>query len=350
MEKLWKVPPGTISPKPGLDAINLFRALEDGRVKGVLSMCTNPGQSLPNADRYRKAMRESFLVVADIFEDTETAKLSSVLLPAALWVEKQGVYGQTERRYQLIEKLLEPPGQARSDLNILVDLASRLGLGDLIKARTTEEVWDEWRVISKASKYDFSGITYARLRKARHTMALPERGPSRHAETVRRRRRSVRHARQKDRILRTSRQQSGRFFKEVYSQPGTDDVGISLHAHDRAHDRAVAYRHDDVSRSRTRPRQRPPRLDVNPIDALRLGVRAGEEVEIRSRFGTMHATANVSEVPQQGVVFAAFYDSKLLINRVVADHYDPESKEPEYKVTAVAIQKLSNKRSEADHA
>src|SRR5262249_15138142 len=95
MERLWKVQPGTISAKIGLIAVRLFQAVEEGKVKGVLVMCTNPAQSLPDAERYRKAMatmskRGGLLVVADAFEETETVKLADVILPAALWIEKEG--------------------------------------------------------------------------------------------------------------------------------------------------------------------------------------------------------------------------------------------------------------------
>src|SRR6185503_17379426 len=145
VEQLWGVPAGTISPKVGYDAVSLFRAMEDGRVQAALVMCTNPGQSMPAADRCRAAMDKCFLVEAEAFADSETAQVADVLLPAALWIEKEGVFGQGERRYQLVEKLIDPPGQARSDLEILVDLAGRLGHGDLIKSRTSAEVWDEWR-------------------------------------------------------------------------------------------------------------------------------------------------------------------------------------------------------------
>ena len=72
------VPPGTISDKPGLDAVNLFRAMEDGRVQAALLMCTNPAQSLPAADRYRAGMEKCFLAVAEIFEDSETARFADV--------------------------------------------------------------------------------------------------------------------------------------------------------------------------------------------------------------------------------------------------------------------------------
>src|SRR5215831_1441205 len=167
MERLWKVPAGTVSSRVGFDAINLFRAMEQGSVKAVLIMCTNPGTTLPSAGRYHAAMEKCFTVVADAVEDSESQRHAQVVLPAALWIEKEGVTGQGERRYQLTEKLLDPPGQARSDLQILVDLADRLGHGDLITARSPEAVWDEWRNVSASSLYKFQGITYARLKKER---------------------------------------------------------------------------------------------------------------------------------------------------------------------------------------
>jgi nitrate reductase NapA len=167
VETLWGVPEGTISPKPGLDAVSLFRAMESGQVKAALVMCTNPAQSLPAADRYRKAMEKCFLAVAEIFEDSETAQAADVLLPAALWIEKEGVLGQGERRYQLVEKLLDPPGQCRSDLHILCNLADRLGHGKLIAARSPKDVWDEWRLFSASSYYNFAGMTYDRLKRER---------------------------------------------------------------------------------------------------------------------------------------------------------------------------------------
>lgn len=159
MEELWNVKKGTISKKPGYDAVNLFRAMNDKKVKAALVMCTNPAQSMPNRLEAIEGMKKCFLVVADVVSDSETLKYADVVLPAALYVEKTGVYGQTERRYQLIEKLTEPIGESRSDLDILVDLAERLGLDHIIKNKTAEDVWNEWRKISAVSKYNFEGIT-----------------------------------------------------------------------------------------------------------------------------------------------------------------------------------------------
>ncbi len=167
MERLWNVPEGRISPTPGHSAVDLFQAMERGNVKCALIMCTNPGHSMPNAKRYREAMDNAFVVACDAFYPTETTEHAEVVLPAAMWSEKEGVFSQSERRYHLVPKLVDPPGEARSDLDILLDLADRLGHGSLFAGRTAEGIWDEWRKISGHSTYNFEGITYDRLRSER---------------------------------------------------------------------------------------------------------------------------------------------------------------------------------------
>jgi len=134
MEDLWKVPRGRINPKIGYHTMALFDAINKEKVKCCLVMCTNPAQTLPNNVPYRKGMEKVFMVVVDSFHPTETTKFADVVLPAAMWVEKEGVAGNAERRYHLYPKVVDPPGEARSDLDILVDFADRLGHGDLIAA------------------------------------------------------------------------------------------------------------------------------------------------------------------------------------------------------------------------
>ena len=343
MEEIWGVPAGTISPKPGHDAVSLFRAMEDGRVKACLVMCTNPAQSMPSVDRYRAGMEKCFLVVAEAFPDSETAQLADVLLPAALWVEKEGVLGQGERRYQLVEKLLDPPGQARSDLQILVDLADRLGHGALIKARTSEQVWDEWRNVSAKSFYNFKGMTRDRLKKERGLQwPCPDEN---HPGTVRR-------------------------YVEGDDPFVTKGAGIEFYGN---HDdkRAVVYLRPYVASPEMPTPEYPMQLttgrvleqwhtgtmtqrieelrkaagdamiEINEQDAWVREIQEGDTVELKSRYGTMRGKARLTRSTRAGVLFASFYDTKLLINRVVADNFDPISKEPEYKVTAVALSKVS---------
>lgn len=340
VEKLWGVPEGTLSPNPGHHAVELFRAMEDGRVKGALIMCTNPAQSLPDCDRYAAAMEKRFTVVSEIVPDSETAKTASVLLPAALWCEKQGVLGQGERRYQLVDKLLDAPGEARSDLWILTELAARLGLGDVIKARTPQEVWDEWRHMSAQSYYNFEGMTYDRLR------ALPGLQwpcPTEdHPGTVRR-------------------------YVEGDDPFVTKGAGIEFYGHKdkRAVVQLCPYVPSPEQPSAQYPlylttgrvleqwhtgtmTQRIPELSgaagparflVSEVDALLRGVTSGDMIEVTSRFGSVRGRAVTEPSMRPGLVFAAFYDARLLVNRVVADHFDPVSKEPEYKLSAVQFRK-----------
>jgi nitrate reductase (cytochrome) len=342
MEKLWDVPAGKISPKPGFDTISLFRAMEDGRVKAALVMCTNPGTTLPNNSRYNLAMEKCFTVVADVVADSETQRHAQVVLPAALWIEKEGVTGQGERRYQLTEKLLSPPGQARSDLDILVDLAVRLSHGDLIKARTPNAVWDEWRNVSAASLYNFKGMTYERLKKERG-LQWPCPTES-HPGTPHR-------------------------YVEGEDPFVTKGAGIEFYGnHDK---KAVVYLRPYLPSPERTTQEYPlylttgrvleqfhtgtltdrikelhaatgeAKFEFNSQDALKLGIQDGDRVEVKSKYGAMVGQARLSLVPRLGVIFASFYDSKLLINRVVADNVDPTSKEPEFKVTAVTVRKVA---------
>ena len=340
VEELWGVPRGTISPTPGLDAVNLFRAMEDGRVRATLVMCTNPAQSLPAAGRYRKAMERCFLVVAEAFEDSETARFADVLLPAALWVEKEGVFGQTDRRYQLVEKVLDPPGEARSDLEILVDLAIRLRHGDLITARTPETVWDEWRKFSETSAYNFKGITYDRLQKNRG-LQWPCPNES-HPGTVRR------YVGGDDPLV-----SSGKRI-EFYGQPDRRAV-VYLRRYQESPEqtddefpfilttgRVLEQWHTATITGRIPELQMasgPARFEFNDQDAQRMDIQDGTRLEVRSRYGTVEGAAVVTGRPRKGTIFAAFYDTKLLLNIAVADNYDAVSKQPEYKITAVSVRK-----------
>jgi len=341
MERLWHVPAGRISPRPGLDAVRLFRAMEEGTVQCCLVMCTNPAQSLPDATRYRRGMERSFLVVSDAFEGTETAEYADVLLPAALWIEKEGVYGQTERRYQLVQQLREPPAEARSDLAMLVDLAERLGHGALITARTPEDVWNEWRVLSATTKYDFSGITYERLRQL---PGLQWPCPSEdHPGTVRRYTTG-------DPFVPAGREvyfygkPDGRAV--VYTRPYVPSpeapsverpfILTTGRVLEQWHTGTMTERVPELKRAAG-----PARFEVSPADALELGIATDDVIEVESRFGAVRGAALVSDRPRYGVVFAAFYDVALLINDAVSDAVDPVSGQPEYKVTAVSVRRVS---------
>jgi|TARA_B100001971_G_C18243928_1_gene572852 nitrate reductase NapA len=339
VEHLWGLKPGTISPTVGYDAVELFTAIRDGRVRAVLIMGTNPMQTIPDLNRVEKGA-DSFITVVEPFADARTLEIADVVLPAALWIEKQGVYGQTERRYQLLEKLLTPPGEARSDFEILVDLAQRLNLDRIITAHTPEAAWKEWSEFSASSKYNFKGITYPRLRKER---GLQWPCPTEtHLGTKRRfvggddplvtPGKAIEFYGQPDKKARIflrpyipSPQQpsthfpllltTGRVLEQWQTGTITDKIAELSQANGRGY------------------------LELNRQEAHRYGISTGDLVRVISEFGDLVLTTKVTDSPKAGVVFVPFFDAKRLINYVVSPAVGPLSKQPEYKVTAVRIEK-----------
>ena len=339
MEDLWKVPRGRISPKNGYHTMALFEAMNKGNVKCCLVMCTNPGQTLPNIVPYRKGMEDTFMVVVDSFHSTETTKFADVVLPAAMWVEKEGVAGNAERRYHLYPKVVDPPGEARSDLDILVDFAKRMGHGDLISARTPKDVWDEWRKISAHSSYNFEGITYERLEKERGILwPCPTED---HPGTKRR------YLPGKDPIAKAT----GRFdfygkkdgratiwldHQEDPVDPYTDEYPLIFNT-----GRILEHWHSMTMTGPVPALQgiHPDYLEIHPYDAFQLHIREGETVIVRSRRGEVELRAKLSLVVRPGMVFATMHSAKYLVNQATHDVYDPFSKQPAFKRCAVSVRK-----------
>ena len=345
MEEIWGVPPGRIAPKPGLNAVALFGAMAEGKVRCLINFCTNPAQSLPNLERYREGLEKAFVVCVDAFEDTATSEYANVVLPAALWIEKEGVYGQSERRYQLVEQLIDPPGEARSDLAVLGDLAERLGHGDLISARTPDAVWEEYRELSRHSKYDFSGMTRDRLR-ANHGLQWPCPDES-HPGTERRY------------ISGDPFVAAGREF-DFYGTPDHRARVLLTHYDDRSDPtdenypfvlttgRIVEQWHTGTMTDRIPAiRNNTPRgeFEIHESDAAKIGVRSGDRVRVESRYGSIEGPVRTSSSPRPGMLFAAFYDAKWLVNQVVTDRVDPTSRQPDFKTTAVRVVRIGGHAS-----
>jgi nitrate reductase NapA len=137
-EEIWGLPARTINPKIGLHITEMMRALEDGRVGWLWVQVTNPFQSTANANHWIDAARgmDNFIVVSDVYP-TFSAKVADLILPAALHLEKWGGYGNSERRTQLWRQQVRPPGQARSDLWMMMELSKRI---------TLREVWGEQKL------------------------------------------------------------------------------------------------------------------------------------------------------------------------------------------------------------
>jgi nitrate reductase (cytochrome) len=344
METLWKLPEGRISAKPGHSAVELFQALESGDVKCLYVMTTNPGQSMPNANRYREAMasEDTFLVVAEAFHPTRTSELADVVLPAALWAEKEGVYGCSERRYQLMEQAVEPLGEARPDIEILQDLARRLGHGDLVNFSTPAAAWDEIREVARGTVYDFTGMTRERLQRA-HGLLWPM-PTTDHLGTKRR------YVKGDDPLV-------------------PEDWPHPVKFYGRPDDKAVLWMRDQGQPAEVPDAEYPLYLntgrvlehwhtatmtgkvgelavtnleaiaEMHPEDMKKLRIRSGQRIKVSSRRGSLVMRVRQSENAREGSVFVHFHDPARLVNLLTIDAFDPVSKEPEFKIAAVKVER-----------
>ena len=340
MEELWNVPSGSIHEEPGFAAVGMFEAMERGDVRCCLVMCTNPAHSLPNADRYRQAMDDAFLVVADSIYPTETTQYADVFLPTAMWAEKEGMFSQSERRYHLVPKLVEAPGEARSDLDILVEFAQRLGFDDLIKAHTPREIWEEWRIISQASFYDFSGMTYERLEQERGLLwPCPTED---HPGTCRRYVPGEDPFAEGPGRLDFYGRPDGKAVIWMHEQaepqdPTSDEFPLILttgRVLEHWHTKTITGKINELEPIDT------DFLQINPVDAAQRAIADGDKVVVASRRGTTSEfIARITADVRPGVIFTTFHSFQPLINRVTADVVDPISREPDYKRCAVQVAK-----------
>jgi anaerobic selenocysteine-containing dehydrogenase len=171
LAKVWNVDPGHIPHSgPPTHVMKMLDEIQKGSIRMFYVSATNPAVSLPDLARVRRLLRrdELFLVVQDIFL-TETAQLADVVLPAAAWGEKTGAFTNADRTVHLSEQAVDPPGEARSDLEIFADYARRLDLRDLdgnllVPWTTPAEAFEAWKQCSAGRPCDYTGLSYEKLR------------------------------------------------------------------------------------------------------------------------------------------------------------------------------------------
>jgi nitrate reductase (cytochrome) len=344
MEKLWALEPGTISPKPGLPTVDLFQAMEAGKLKVLYVMTTNPGQSMPNVDRYRKAMRTegAFLVVAEAFHPTRTSELADVVLPAALWAEKEGVYGCTERRYQLLEQAVPPAGEARPDFEILCELGRRLGHAHLLPWRSPAEAWEELLTLCKGTVYDFNGMTRQALKDSHGLLwPMPAAG---HPGTKRRYVKGADPFVPADHPTRMKfyGRPDGRAVIWLRPQQPPAEVVDAEYPFWYTTGRELEHWHTATMTGQCRELRHANLasvLQLHPSDAQKVGLKNGERARVSSRRGAETFEVRVVEGARAGVVYVHMHDPDRMCNRVTNDAVDPASRQPEFKIAAVKIEK-----------
>ena len=338
--ELWGVPADRISPQAGLHTMELFKACGDGRVKCLYVMCTNPAHSLPNVNAYQEGFEKVFLVVAEAFHPTATTKYADVVLPAAFWCEKEGVYGNTDRRTQHLAKAINPPGEAKPDLDILLDLARRLGYGELFPFKTPEDVWNEYLKCTTGTHMELA--TYPALREA-HGIQWPVKDHQGNKGALRR------YVAPEDPYVKegidfyAAKDHKAVIFARPYLGPA--EVVDEEYPYYLTTGRILEHWHTLTMTGkcptlmRAVPKQY---VELNPQDAAELGIKEGDTVRLVSRRGKVEIPVKVGKPgePRPGLLFALWFEPDPLVNAVTIDAVDAASKEPEFKICAVKIEKV----------
>jgi anaerobic selenocysteine-containing dehydrogenase len=351
-------------------AMQIFRYAEEGSIRMLWIVCTNPAVSLPELSRIRGILGRAglFLVIQDAFL-TETAQFADVVLPAAMWGEKTGALTNADRTVHLSKKAVDPPGQARSDFDIFLDYARRMDLRDkdgapLIKWKTPEEAFEAWKQCSKGRPCDYSGMSYEKLS-----------GPSGIQWPC-----NEQFPNGAERLYTDSLFNTSADYCEVYGHDlltGAVRTEPEYRAHDpkgraiiKAADyeppheipdndypfwlttgRVVFHWHTRTKTARSEElNEAAPEafVQISEADATKLGLREGDLVAIESRRGKVQAPCRIGDI-EPGHVFIPFHygyfdaasGKNRAANELTITDWDPVSKQPFFKYAAVKLTKVT---------
>ena len=335
--KYWGIAAEFFPKKRGLFMTDIFPAIETGQIKGAWIIGTNPMTSMPNSNRIRRTLEKlEFLAVQDAYKDVETAQYAHLFLPAALWGEKEGVFTNTERRVNLVRKVVDAPGEARSDLWIFNQVARRFEQGRAIRfPETPAGVFDEMRELSKGRFMDYSGLNHDKIEKSRGIQwPCPE----------------------------GSEDGAARLYGDgVFQHPDGKAKLIPLPFVDNNErpdgeypfwlnsGRVVEHFH---TRTRTgkigncNKFSPTPYMEMNPDAARRLGIEHMSYARLTSRRGDAVVLVQLTQRVPPDMVFIPFHFHEC-VNRLTLGLLDPHSRQPAFKQCAVKIEPAFDQRAAA---
>ena len=380
-EEIWNVPEGRINAKPGYHTVLMWEkfstpASKGGDIHTIWVQVTNPGQTLPNRHKLFDPSRkdpDKFLIVSDVYPTATTVE-ADLVLPSAMWVEKNGMFGNSERRTQQWFRMVKPPGEARDDCWQTIAVARKLfdkgfeGARDKdgkflfhVEKRGKEiPVWnwahyydvnvdqhlfEEYRKFSRLKHKDLAPYQeYVRTRGMRWPVVQQKDGSWRETK--------FRFAAFDDPYVKKGQEfvfyhsptKDGRaqiWFSPYHEPPESPDADYPFWL---CTGRVIEHWHSGTMTMRVpQLRRAMPQayVEVNRDDARELGISDGEVVVVESRRGKIELPAWIDGrgAPPPGSVFVPFFDERLLINEVTLDAHDPFSKQPDYKKCAVRIRR-----------
>lgn len=317
-------------PGKGLTAYEIVQAAHSGEIKGLITICFNPLVSLPNNRMVREALEKLEFYVAIDFFLNETARHADIILPGSLHEEEDGTVTTAEGRVVRVRKAVNPPGNARTDTAILLDIARRLGEGTRFNFQSSEDIFDELRVASKGGTADYFGITY---KKIEDSMGIFWPCPSEdHPGTPRL---------WEDRQFKTP---DGRahFHGVPYRDPA--EITDAEYPVILTTGRVVSQY---LSGTQTRrigklvDQYPEPLLEIHPRLAAAHGIKERELVRVVTRRGAAEFPAQLVETIREDTVFVPYHwPGRKSVNQLTSGNLDPISKIPEFKVSACRLEGL----------
>ncbi len=379
-ENFWNLPAGTINPTPGYHTVKMWEQFctptaAGGDIDTIWVQVTNPGQSLPNLKKLFKAkqgLEDKFLIVADVYP-TVTTQLADLVLPAALWVEKNGIFGNSERRTQQWFKMVDPPGEARDDCWMMIAVARKLYEMDetamrdkdgnflfTVKDDRGKEIpvwnWENYYEVNvdRAMYEEYRPFTHMKKKNvAPYDVLVKERGmrwPVVQKDDGSWRETRWRFAEFDDPYVEKGKGQ------QFYNSVTKDDKALIWFApYEPAAEepdeeypfwlstgRVLEHWHTGTMTMRVPSLRRAmphAYAEMSPADAGKLGLRSGRMVIVESRRAKLKLPVWIKgrSTMADGSVFIPFFDENLLANDLTLGEVDPISKEPDYKKCAVKV-------------
>ena len=309
---------------PGLNMIEMLEAATKGKFKALWSIGYDILMTNPNANETRRALEQiDLVIVQDLFMNATAREFGDVFLPAASSFEKDGTFMNGERRIQRVRGAALPQGQARSDWEIVCQVAQAMGKGEHFAYDSAEQIWDEVRSLWPEG----AGISYARLDKlgGMQWPCLDENDPGMpimhvdhftHGKTTA--------------LRRIEFLPPPKVTSEEY--PFILTTGRNLYHYNAA---------TQTGQTRNASLHVTDTLQISSDDAARLDITDGEMIRLRSKQGAVELPVGISDNVKSGEVYTTFHNAKVFLNQITTAQLDNYTKTPEYKITAVTIEKLS---------
>ncbi len=378
-EQFWNLPAGRINAKPGYHTVKMWEQFckpkqQGGDIHTIWVQVTNPGQTLPNTNKLfypSRKLKDKFLIVSDVYP-TATTQHADLILPSAMWVEKNGMFGNSERRTQQWFKMVEPPGDARDDVWQVIALARKLYERDFEGAKDKdgrflfhmeadgkelpnwdfkryydhnidEQLFEEYRQFTRLKHKDLAPYQeYVKARGLRWPVVQKSDGSWRETR--------FRFAEFDDTYVgkgkgidfyhsTTNDGKAQIWFRPYEPPPEAPDAEFPFWL---CTGRVLEHWHTGSMTMRIpqlRAAMPQAYVELNRTDARRLGISNGQLVEVQTRRGQLRLPAWVGGrgEPPPGSLFVPFFDENLLINQLTLDDHDPFSKQPDYKKCAARL-------------